>query len=150
MMSENWQNVSGIVVRGHQVAARKSEHYPQGTIEMQIPFFKQLGLDLTPYYWATLNVSISPHTFVMKKPRYTFQSVEWTFLHPPEHFSFSACQVTFRNTTHDGWVYYPHPETKERHFQDPSLVEIVASYIPGIEYGVCVELGLNADEISVV
>ncbi|MBN1311581.1 MAG: hypothetical protein JXB30_09190 [Anaerolineae bacterium] len=149
-MSKKWLIVSGIVVRGHQVASRKSEHYPHGTIEMQMPFFRQLGLDLTPYYRATLNVSIRPNTFVMKNPQYTFRSVRWTSLHPPEHFSFSACHVVFQGTSHEGWVYYPHPETKARHFQDPFLIEILAPYIPNIQYGAHVELEINAAEVSVM
>ena len=148
-MNSEWLIVSGIVARGHRVASQKSEHYPRGTIEMQAPFFRQLGLDLSPFYWGTLNISISPHTFAMKAPQYTFRSVQWTSQHPPEDFSFSPCRVLFGGARYEGWVYYPHPETKKRHFQDPSLIEIIAPRIPGIQYGDAVDIELSTAEISV-
>jgi hypothetical protein len=43
--------------------------------------------------------------------------------------------VIFRDAEFDGWVYHPHPETKLRHFQNPSLLEVIAIEIPGIKYG---------------
>ena len=147
-MIGTWQTISGVLVQGHRVASQQSEHYPRGTIEMQVPFFQQLGLDLTPYYQGTLNISISPHTFAMEHPQYTFLSVEWTSRHPPEHFSFSACYVIFQSARYGGWIYYPHPETKRRHFQDPSLLEVIAPFIPGIAYGSNVEVAINPAEIS--
>jgi len=147
-MSQRWVIVRGTVARGHRVASRKSEYYPSGTIKMQKPFFKERGLDLTPYKNGTLNISISPYIFTMKKPEYTFPNVEWTSKHPPEHFSFSRCKVEFKGMVYDGWVYYPHPETKERNFQDPSIIEIIAHKIPGIKYGDRVKITINSDEIS--
>lgn len=148
-MSPRWLTISGVVVRGHRVASQKSRHYPRGTIEMQVPFFHRLGLDLTPFYWATLNVSISPNTFAMVAPQHTFRGVNWTSKHPPEDFSFSRCHIIFNGTRYEGWVYYPHPETKKRHFQNPSLIEIIAPRIPGIEYGAHVDIEINTDEVSV-
>jgi phage pi2 protein 07 len=50
---------------------------------------------------------------------------------------------------YDGWVYYPHPETKKTHFQNPSLVEVITHLIPEIQYGDAVEVELNTDEITV-
>jgi hypothetical protein len=85
----------------------------------------------------------------MEKPEFTFQYVEWTDLHPPEHFSFSHCKVVFKNIEYEGWVYYPHPETKLRHFQDPSLLEVIAYPIPEITYGDMLVVLLNPDEIVV-
>jgi hypothetical protein len=148
-MSQTWTTVSGVIVRGHQVASQASKDYPRGTIEMQLPFFKSLGLDLGGCYPGTLNVSISPMVFAMTHPEHTFRDVEWTSLHPPEHFSFSRCRIIFLGNRYDGWVYYPHPETKKRHFQNPSLVEILAPAIPGIGYGSLVDIQLNGAEISV-
>lgn len=148
-MSTEWLTARGIVVRGHRVASQKSRHYPRGTIEIQVPFFKELGLDLTPFYWATLNISISPSVFSMTAPQYTFRSVNWTSKHPPEDFSFSRCRVLFDGARYEGWVYYPHPETKKRHFQDPSIIEIIAPRIPDIQYGDTVDIELSAVEVSV-
>jgi hypothetical protein len=74
--------------------------------------------------------------------------VAWTDLHPPETFSFSGCRVLFRGLEYDGWVYYPHPETKLRHFQNLSLLEVIALPIPGIGYGEDLQVKLNRFEIA--
>ena len=143
-----YKRLSGILVRGHQVASRPSKDYPYGTIEKQKPFFTALGLDLHEYFNGTLNISIAPLTFEMSSPELTFPLVEWTDLHPPETFSFSRCKVIFNRAEFQGWVYYPHPETKERHFQNPSLLEVIAHEIPNIHYGDFVEVEVNLDEIT--
>jgi len=83
------------------------------------------------------------------EPEYTFHEVAWTDLHPPEHFSFSHCQVIYEGIAYDGWVYYPHPETKLRHFQDASLLEVIALPIPGIAYGDELHVSVNPAEIRV-
>ena len=143
-----YKRLSGILVRGHQVASRPSKDYPYGTIEKQKPFFTALGLDLHEYFNGTLNISIAPLTFEMSSPELTFPLVEWTDLHPPETFSFSRCKVIFNGAEFQGWVYYPHPETKERHFQNPSLLEVIAHEIPNIHYGDSVEVEVNLDEVT--
>jgi CTP-dependent riboflavin kinase len=143
------KSLQGILTRGHQVASRPSKNYPYSTLEKQKPFFKALGLDLYEYFNGTLNISITPYTFSMSAPQFTFELVEWTDLHPPETFSFSRCKVIFKGVEYEGWVYYPHPETKKTHFQDASLVEVIAPEIPNIRYGDTVELWINADEIQI-
>jgi hypothetical protein len=139
----------GILTRGHQVASRPSKDYPYSTLEKQKPFFKSLGLDLYEYFNGTLNISIAPFTFRMSAPQLTFELLEWTDLHPPETFSFSRCKVIFKGVEYEGWVYYPHPETKKTHFQNSSLIEVIAQEIPNIRYGDAVELWINADEIQI-
>jgi hypothetical protein len=151
MTDRDWQKVDGIIERGHKVASGSAldNPYPEGTIAMQAPFFQKLGLDLTGFFPATLNVSIHPHTFQLLKPEFTFQNVEWTGRHPPEDFSFSRCHVWFAETKYDCLIYYPHPETKKRNFQNPSIIEILAPHIPGIEYGSKIEIEYNPLEITV-
>lgn len=116
---------------------------------MQTPFFQALGLDLTEYFKGTLNISISPHTFQLTNPELTFRQVEWTDRHPPEDFSFSRCRVLFQALTYNCWIYYPHPETKKRNFQNPSILEIIAPPIANIQYGDKVEIEYNPLEVSV-
>ncbi len=149
--NRHWQRVKGTVERGHKVAsgAAVDGPYPRGTIEMQTPVFQALGLDLAGYFQGTLNISIRPSTFQLIDPEFTFRRVEWTDRHPPEDFSFSRCRVLFHHSTYDGWIYYPHPETKKRNFQPPSTLEIIAPPIPGISYGDGVEVEFNALEITV-
>ncbi|WOD39522.1 hypothetical protein [Nodosilinea sp. E11] len=151
MSKTDWQRVSGIVERGHRVASGTALNspYQRGTIEMQLPYFKALGLDLTGYFQGTLNVSIRPKTFQLLQPEFTFRSVEWTDQHPPEDFSFSRCQILFQAKKFDGLIYFPHPETKERHFQDPSVIEIIATPIAELAYGDRVDILYNPSEVVI-
>ncbi len=144
-----WVRLNGILAQGYRVASGPSADYPYGSLERQRPIFKSRGLDLEGYFNGTLNIDIRPYGFRMKKPEYTFHNVEWTDLHPPEHFSFSRCRVIYAGLEYAGWVYYPHPETKERNFQNPSLLEAIAVPIRGIEYGDALQVLLNPEEVEV-
>ena len=144
-----WTLLRGVVVEGYRVASGPSADYPYGSLDRQRPIFKSRGLDLRRYFNGTLNIDIRPSTFAMVKPEFTFYHVEWTDLHPPEHFSFSRCKLIYKEVEYDGWVYYPHPETKERNFQNASLLEVIAMPIPDIKYGDEVQVLINPQEISV-
>jgi hypothetical protein len=142
--------VSGTVVEGHRVASGPSKEYPYGSLERQKPFFKAGGLNLDRFFLGTLNVSIAPLRFEMFRPAYTFRQIAWTDLHPPEDFSFSLCRVHFRDREYEGYIYYPHPETKIRHFQNPSLIEVITEKITGIGYGTRLELALDPAAIRIL
>lgn len=146
---KNWKRVQGIIKPGHKVASGQATDspYPQGTITMQIPYFQAHGLDLSMFYPATLNISISPYTFTLKNPRYTFQQIVWTTNHPPETFSFSSCHLIYQTKIYQAWIYYPHPETKKRHFQNPAILEIIAPFIPGLHNETHLEVEVNTEEI---
>jgi hypothetical protein len=144
-----WITVHGILASGYRVASGPSADYPYGALDRQRPIFAARGFDLSGYFNGTLNVDIRPHKFAMLKPEYTFHHVEWTDLHPPEHFSFSRCKVFYKDNEYDGWVYYPHPETKIRNFQNPSLLEVIAKPIPDIQYGDELDVMVNRAEISI-
>ena len=144
-----WTLLHGILAQGYRVASGPSADYPYGALDRQRPIFTARGLNLGTYFNGTLNIDISPANFEMKKPEYTFESVEWTDLHPPEHFSFSRCKVIHKQVEYDGWVYYPHPETKLRNFQNPALLEVIAQPIPEIKYGDAVDVLVNTEEISI-
>ena len=66
-----------------RVASKKSVHYPQGTVEMQAPFFKERGLDLSGFHRGTLNISVAPRRFRIRNARLHFSSVQWTSKHRP-------------------------------------------------------------------
>ena len=144
-----WIRIHGILIEGYHVASGPSADYPYGALDRQRPIFAERGLDLSVYFNGSLNVDIRPRQFTIVKPEYTFERVEWTDLHPPEHFSFSRCKVIFKDAEYDGWVYYPHPETKLRNFHNPSLLEVIAMPIPGIHYGDKLDVLVNGDEITV-
>jgi hypothetical protein len=148
-MTTHWIFIPGILARGYHVASGPSQDYPYGALDRQRPIFKARGLDLGDFFNGTLNIDIRPATFAMLKPQFTFPLVEWTDLHPPETFSFSNCRVIYREVEYEGWVYYPHPETKLRNFQNPSLLEVIARPIPGIQYGDVLQVWVNGDEITI-
>jgi hypothetical protein len=148
-MTPNWILIPGSLVQGYRVASGPSQDYPYGALDRQRPLFKARGLDLSAYFNGSLNIDLRPARFTMRRPQYTFPLVEWTDLHPPETFSFSRCRVLFREVEYDGWVYYPHPETKLRNFQNPSLLEVIAQPIPDIRYGDRLAVWVNGDEIGV-
>lgn len=148
-MDPQWKAIHGTLVEGYRVASGPSKDYPYGALERQRPIFKSRGLDLSNTFNGTLNIDIAPLKFEMINPEFTFRFVEWTDLHPPEHFSFSRCRVVFQTLEYPGWVYYPHPETKLRHFQNPSLVEVIAKEIPGTKYGDELVVLVNMNEIRV-
>jgi hypothetical protein len=147
-MTGEWASARGILKRGYGVAGGPSADYPYGALDRQIPIFKTGGLDLTPFFRGTLNIDIRPLMFHMIKPEFTFRDVDWTDLHPPENFSFSQCRVSFRGATYAGWVYYPHPETKRRNFQEPSLLEIITVRVPDIKPGDEIQVMVNPDRIT--
>ncbi len=143
-----WSPVTGHLIRGYGVASGPSMDYPYGALERQGPIFKERGLDLSPYFQGTLNIDIRPATFELVKPEYTFRDVRWTDLHPPEHFSFSRCRVRFRDLEREGWIYYPHPETKRRNFHNPSLIEIITDFIPDIKPGDEIQVLVNPERLA--
>ncbi|MGV2826619.1 hypothetical protein [Myxosarcina sp. GI1(2024)] len=149
-MQSELTRIAGIIKSGHRVASGMAEDspYDRGTIEMQLPHFQKFGLDLSSYFFGTLNISIAPHTFEIERPQYTFKNVKWHPDYPAEDFSFSRCQVIVKNISYSGLIYYPHPETKIGHFQDDSILEVIALPIPEISYGDRLQLALKAREIK--
>ena len=152
MTKSNLVTLTGIVKPGHQVASGQAvdSPYERGTLEMQLPYFRDLGLDISSFYLGTLNVSIAPQTFEFKAPKYTFEGVKWHRDYPAETFSFATAIVIHRANSYNGWVYYPHPETKIGHFQDDSIIEIIAPEIADLNYGDRLSLKLNPQEIRVI
>jgi hypothetical protein len=147
---EIMQQVTGVVQAGYRVASGLADNnspYPAGTIALQMPHFKRLGLDLSDCYPGTLNVNIAPVEFALVKPAYTFPDLCWIEGFDPETFSFCHCDIEFQNQSYAGWIYYPHPETKIGHHQPPTLVEILAPRIVGIGYGDRVNLTARSAEI---
>ena len=130
-------SIQGIVVPGHGIASGKSESspYPKGSIELQIPFFRERGLDLGEYFPGTMNVDISPQQWEPLSADHIFEGVVWTEAHPAENFSFFQCRIEFEAEIYPAWIYYPDPKTKLTHFQNPSILEMISVKIPGIQYG---------------
>lgn len=144
--------VTGIVKPGHQVASGNAPNspYERGTLLMQLPFFRDLGLDLTGLFLGTLNISIAPYTFKLTQPQYTFPLVKWHPNYEAETFSFSSCKVIHLDKSYEGLIYYPHPETKIGHFQDDSIIEVIAPKISNLDYGDRLKLEINPQQVQLI
>ncbi len=148
-------HINGTVVQGHGVASGTATNspYPQGSVAMQAPFFKALGLDLSDCHIGTLNVAIDAATWRILQPTHRFDNVVWTHLHPAETFSFVRCSLIFEAAhearTVPAWLYYPHPETKATHWQNSRVMEIIAPRLQGVGYGAQLRLEFAEGAIAV-
>lgn len=142
--------VQGRVVSGHGVASGQAEDspYPSGTIKMQLPHFLALGIDVSPFYPGTLNVSIAPHRFELA-PKQTLHQVKWSPHHDAESFSFVPMRLIWQQQSYSGLIYYPRPETKIDHFQDPSVLELLLPAIASITNGSSVMIAASASELII-
>lgn len=143
------KKASATVVKGHQVASgtAKDSPYPAGTIVLQKPFFAALGINLAAMFEGTLNLSVAPCEFKILQADYQAKAVKWLPDFPAEDFSFVVCRVEYAESHFPGLVYYPHPETKVRHFQKASLIEVLCPFIEGIDYGDSVSLEYDSEKI---
>jgi hypothetical protein len=106
----DWIQVKGHVKTGYGVASGQAQNprFPQGTIEMQKPFFRDRGLDLSAYFAGSINLSIAPCKYEIKQAKYTFKQVKWSPNDPAEDFSFFDCQLSIEsNRVFNALIYHP-------------------------------------------
>lgn len=147
----NWVQIEGVVKKGYGVASgqAKDPRFPNGTIAMQKPFFQERGLDLSNYFPGTLNISIAPYKYEVKRAKYTFRNVKWAAAEPAEDFSFCDCQILLApEKSQPGLIYYPHPETKPEHFQTPDTLEIITYFVSELKYGDKLIIAVDSEQIS--
>ena len=65
-------SITGKVISGYGVASGKGNdsRYPEGTLKLQMPFFKERGLDLSVFFIGTININIAPKQFKIKKAKF--------------------------------------------------------------------------------
>ncbi len=142
------------IVQGHGVASGKCQdpRFPQGSVALQFPFFEKNGLDTKSLYTGTLNLDIFPHSYILLNPTFQFNRVKWTSYLPAENFSFFACQLQLSEVhgeqQYTCYVYWPHPSTKPAFHQPPSVLEVIAPFIPNLDYGNNLILTSKNDVIS--
>ncbi len=145
--------VAARVVQGHRVASGQNgdPRYPGGTIQMQLPFFKALGLDLSKFYPGTMNVDIAPAAYRVVAPKHSFRQVAWHPTAPAEDFSFFDVELTgIGNAPVSGFIYYPHPETKPCHFQQTTVLELLLPFVPSLRYGMAVQLRIPSAQMAIL
>lgn len=148
----NWQSFSARVVPGHRVASGQNGNprFPGGTLRMQGPYFKALGLDLGAYHPGTLNVSIAPCRYRVVRPRHTFHQVKWHPTEPAEDFSFFDVRLILPDGIRvSGLVYFPHPDTKPEHFQQPDVLEILLPFVEAVDYGAELAFEIPRDQMVI-
>ncbi|MEQ1748197.1 MAG: hypothetical protein ABL974_02160 [Prosthecobacter sp.] len=143
--------IPATIVQGHRVASglNGNPRFPGGTLRMQLPFFHELGLDLSCYHLGTLNVSIAPMSYRVVEPKLTFRNVNWHPTEPAEDFSFF--DVTVRRDDEpsvSGLIYYPHPDTKPEHFQKPDVLELLLPWTEGLEYSRPIQISSPSDQMQ--
>jgi hypothetical protein len=136
-----------VLRQGHGVASGRAPDspYPAGTIALQAPLFARHGLDLSPFYPGTLNLHFPGGEWRLSDPDLRVEQLAWSDRHPPETFSF--WRVLLRTPTEgaclEALIYFPHPETKQRHWQEPGVLELLAPWIPDLQPGDALELGVD-------
>src|SRR5512133_878679 len=146
------QIITARVVEGHRVASglNGNPRFPGGTLRMQAPYFKALGLDLEAWHGGTLNVSIAPCRYRVVKAPCTFRQVKWHPTEPAEDFSFFDVHLLrLDGPPIAGKIYFPHPDTKPAHFQKPDVLELLLPFVEGLKYGDEIKLSIPADQMIV-
>jgi hypothetical protein len=142
--------IPAVIVQGHRVASglNGNPRFPGGTLRMQSPFFKDLGLDLSHYHLGTLNVSIEPLKYRVVKPKLMFCSLKWHPSEPAEDFSFFDVVLHHEGTSPvAGLIYFPHPATKPEHFQKPDVLELLLPWSEGLTYGARITLDVSPEQM---
>ena len=143
-------SITGKVISGYGVASGKGKdnRYPEGTLKLQMPFFKKRGLDLSAFFIGTINIDISPYQFSIKKYKYYFKEINWSIYIPPENFYFFEVQLIFKENFYKGLIYMPDPKTKFDHHQISNLFELLMPKIEGIKQGENIILKLREGDFK--
>lgn len=152
MNSLGTQTITGHLVQGHRVASglNGNPRFPGGTLRMQVPHFLALGFDIRHLYLGTLNVSIAPLSYRVIKPKHTFVRVKWHPTEPAEDFSFFDVRIIRPGALPvGGFIYFPHPDTKPEHFQQPDVLELLLPFVEGLNYGTALTLEIPAAQMLI-
>ena len=151
-METKKQVVTARLVQGHRVASglNGNPRFPGGTLRMQTSHFQERGFDISQLYSGTLNVSIAPLCFRVVKARHTFTNVKWHPTEPAEDFSFFDVRVICSDQTSvAGFIYFPHPDTKPEHFQQPAVLELLLPFVDGLSYGMALRLEIPTAQMVI-
>ena len=151
--------VAGILTKGYGVASgirAVDSRFAAGSIRMQMPYFRQLGLDFDQYFendWiaGTLNITVEAfESFTIFKPDFHFRNMKWVEFDKPEDFLLVETTVVFHGIRYRGLIYQVDPETKMDHPHQSNMIEVISKSIPKIEYGNKVELEIDDTKIKLI
>lgn len=143
------EEISSTLVEGYKIASGQAENSPygEGSIELQLPFFRARGLDLSSFFPATLNLDIAPIKFELLSPDYVFKQIAW-YPDVIENFAFIKCEIQANDRWYSGYIYRPDPATKPAHFHENSLLEVVAPFIEGLKIGQAIIIRLEKRKLA--
>ncbi|QDP01336.1 hypothetical protein [Thalassotalea sp. PS06] len=145
----SWFNVK--LIPGYQIASGKSNDNPYGcgSLQLQLPLFCQQGLPFESLFAGTLNLDLGSATFRWSKPWKAITELQWHRDFPAESFLFSPCEITHSGQRYSAFIYYPDPATKIGHFQSSNTIEVISTFIPGLNYGDTIKVRVPLDYIEV-
>jgi hypothetical protein len=123
--------IVGTIVRGTQTASGHSAFTDcGGTLGLQIPIFRSLGLDLGWAYRGTLNVDISPLELEIICPDFHLIDVVWLRELPAETFHFLFVTVHTETVSAYGVIYRPIKRTKIGIYPGDHILELITIDLP--------------------
>ncbi len=143
--------IQGSIVAGHGVASGQAQdaRFPDGTLALQWKHFLEAGLSLEGFHRGTVNVSVAPLRPLPVRSCLTVRKVKWHESAPSEDFSFFPVRFGRRGgKAVEALIYWPHPETKPEHFQDPHVVEILGPWMEGLHEGCAVSIWADPQQIQ--
>lgn len=140
----------GNVTKGHRVASGLNVDSPflEGTIKLQKPFFKDLGLNLTNFYDGTINIAFNKSSIKVVNYDHKFKQVKWIEDFPPEDFIFVKCHIIYRDKSYTSYIYQPMKQTKIGHFQKENVLEVISPFIENLQYGDDITLTVRPEYIT--
>lgn len=144
-------HVAGVVEAGHGHASGvRSTKYPEGTINLQRDHFLSRGLDIRHCFAGTINLSVAPRRFRVKRPEFVLEQIVWKQGRRPENFFIGRCRIDGGEGSVDGFIYHPDPRTKDSSIDNPCHFQLLAPFISGISYGTTLAIQLRSAEFEIL
>jgi len=136
--------IKGIISEGLKAASGQRHKGAAGTIALQKPGLKSIGVEVDKLFNGTINLQLK-QGFHITKPDYTLTDYEWiegVF----ESFDILRCKIKYGQSTYEGYVYRP-KESEHAAAHEASIVELLAPEIPGIRYGDRLSIDVAKDRV---
>jgi hypothetical protein len=141
--------VEGVIEPGFgHASGTRSGRYPQGTINLQRPHFLARGLDISHCFAGTINLSIAPRQYRVKRPEFVLRDISWMEGRRPENFFIGRCRICGASAPVDGFIYFPDPSTKESSCDSPSHFQLLGPFVPDLTYGARLGVQFRSEEFE--
>ena len=116
---------------------------------MQNPYFQALGLDLSHYHRGTLNIT-SLRTGIRARAAPDFPRSKMASHRTRGDFSFFDVRLIRPGALpSEGLIYFPHPDTKPKHFQQPDVLELLLPFVNGLSYSTEIRLEVPTEQMLI-